>query len=418
MPSQKDLDAILASGRRSLASKMKIPVLIAAALLLGVVWYWQRSPDQPLASLYVTESSRRADIVVTVTATGTVEPTNQVEVSSELSGTIRAVVVNDNDLVIKGQTLAQLDTDKLEARVEHGRATLASKNARVAEAEATLAEMSASYDRAKTLVDRGVTSREEFQHAMAAFERAKASLSIANADVRVSEADLRIDETDLSKACICSPIDGIVLDRNVEAGQIVASSLQAPVLFTIADDLTKMELQVDIDEADIGQVKVGNQATFTVEAYQNRSFPAEITELRYLPETINGVVTYKAFLSIDNEELLLRPGMTATAEVVVARVDDALVVANAALRFSPPTREKSESNGGSGLVGMLFSRARSTAPITAREAVAFDRKTLWILRGDEALAVEVRTGSTDGFVTEILEGDIAEDSLVITDLKA
>lgn len=416
MPAKSEIEKIASSPKRR--SSWRYLWLLAVAAALAGWWYWQSDKSGQQASQFVTEESRISDLVVTVTATGTVEPTNKVEISSELSGTIRSVDVDDNDIVERDQVLAHLDTSKLEANVEHSRATLTAREARVAELEATVSEMRAAYDRATTLMERGISSREQFLAAKAAFERSEAAVNSAKADIRVAEADLKIDETNLDKACICSPIDGIVLERNVEVGQIVASSLQAPVLFTIAEDLRKMEIRVDIDEADIGKVVVGNKATFTVEAYQDRSFPAVISELRFMPETVEGVVTYKAILSIDNQDMLLRPGMTATAEIVVAEIAGALVVPNAALRFAPPSEEAVETTGATGLLGMLFRRPPSSAPITANEADAKGRKTLWVLQDEAAVAVPVLPGLTDGVVTEIVEGDLAEGEQVIIDVTA
>jgi len=264
------------------------------------------------------------------------------------------------------------------------------------------------------LEQKKVTTLEGLLKARAARDRAAAARKSAEADIRVAEANLKINEANLAKACICSSIDGVVLERNVEVGQIVASSLQAPVLFTLAADLKNMELRVDIDEADIGKVKIGNEASFTVEAYQGRTFPAVISELRFAPKTVDGVVTYEAILSIDNADLLLRPGMTATSEITVAEIDDTLAIANAALRFAPPAEEV--SNGGTGLLGMLFKNAPTRVPSSARNTSADGRRTIWLLREGEAVAVEVLAGQTDGMITEIREGDIAEGDLVITDL--
>jgi HlyD family secretion protein len=389
-----------------------------AVAAVAAVWYWQSDTAGPQTKQYVTEESRNSDLIVTVTATGTVEPTNKVEISSELSATIRSVDVDDNDLVERDQVLAHLDTSKLEATVEHSKAALTAREARVAETEATLAEMGAAYDRATTLMERGISSREQFLAAKAAFERAEASLNSAKADIRVAEADLKVDQTNLDKACICSPIDGIVLQRNVEVGQIVASSLQAPVLFTIAEDLRKMEIRVDIDEADIGKVAVGNKASFTVEAYQDRTFPAVISQLRFMPEMVDGVVTYKAILSIENQDMLLRPGMTATAEIVVAEIAGALVVPNAALRFAPPVADDTGGEGPTGLLGLLFRRPPSSASVTTNDADSDGRKTLWILRDEVAVPLPVLPGSTDGIVTEVLDGDLVADQQVIIDLVA
>ncbi|MCB1756253.1 MAG: efflux RND transporter periplasmic adaptor subunit [Gammaproteobacteria bacterium] len=386
-------------------------ILLAA----GALWFWMSRSGQSSVSEYITETSQITDIVVTVTATGTIEPTNKVEISSELSGTIRSVKADFNDQVKTGQVLATLDTEKLEATVEHRKAALAASRAKIDEVKATLTEASAAYQRAVKLEERALASNESLQAAKAAFDRAQASLKSVEADVRIAEADLKLEETNLAKACICSSIDGVVLDRNVEVGQIVASSLQAPVLFTLAEDLRKMELQVDVDEADIGKVKVGNKAEFTVEAYQGRTFPAQISQLRYASETIDGIVTYKAILSIDNSELLLRPGMTATAEITVAEINDTLTVPNAALRFSPPAVNEKQSGEGSGLLGLVFRRP-SSAATSSRNPPAGGRKTIWLLRDGSAVPVDVLTGETDGQLTQIIDGELTANAAVIIDM--
>jgi HlyD family secretion protein len=386
-----------------------------AIVLLGLAgWYWIAQSSQGDAQTYLTAEIERGDLTVTVTATGTVEPTNLVEISSELSGTVRAVNVDHNDTVTVGQVLAQLDTDKLEASLARSRAALDSKLARVAEAEATVAETKEQYDRIKELAVRKVVSVQSLQAAAAGQARAEAGVALARADVKVAEADLRMEETNLTKACICSPINGVVLTRNVDVGQIVASSLQAPVLFTIAENLAQMELRVDIDEADVGTVRVGQKASFTVEAYQGRTFPAEIAELRYAPQTVDGVVTYQAILSIDNSAGLLRPGLTATANITVEQIPDALLVPNAALRFAPPVEVEQKSSGG-GLLGLIMPRRPGGPAEASNEAAADGSRTLWVLRDGTAVAVPVRTGATDGLKTAIVEGDVAPGDAAITD---
>ena len=412
-PSQADIETIVKAGESGPSVwRRLIWGLVLSVAAAGLLVWWSSGSGQKLP-LYVTQPIKRTDIVVEVTATGTVEPTDQVEISSELSGTVRSVEADYNDLVTKGQILARLDTDKLEANVELSRASLTASQARLAEATATLDEMNDNYDRALLLEQKHVTTLEGLLKAKAARDRAKAALMSAEADIRVAEANLKINEANLAKACICSSIDGVVLGRNVEVGQIVASSLQAPVLFTLAADLKNMELRVDIDEADIGKVKVGNEATFSVEAYQGRTFPAAISQLRFAPKTVDGVVTYEAILSIDNAELLLRPGMTATAEIKVAEIKDTLAVANSALRFAPP--EEAEESGGSGLLGMLFRNAPNRAPSPTVTASANGRRIIWILSDGQAVGTEILPGETDGALTEIREGDVAEGDLVITD---
>ena len=414
MADRPDIKKVIGAGKTQGRATRIVLAALALVLLALAAWYWTARSSPGDARTYLTAEITRGDLTVTVTATGTVEPTNLVEISSELSGTVRAVNVDHNDKVTTGQVLAQLDTDKLEASLARSRAALESKLARVAEAEATVAETKEQYDRIKELAVRKVVSVQSLQAAAAGQARAEAGVALARADVKVAEADLRMEETNLTKACICSPIDGVVLTRNVDVGQIVASSLQAPVLFTIAENLAQMELRVDIDEADVGTVRVGQKARFTVEAYQGRTFPAEIAELRYAPQTIDGVVTYQAILSIDNSAGLLRPGLTATATITVEQIPDALLVANAALRFAPPV-EVEETSGGGGLLGLIMPRRPGGPAEASNEAAADGSRTLWVLRDGTAVAVPVRTGATDGLKTAIVEGDVAPGDAAITD---
>jgi HlyD family secretion protein len=228
----------------------------------------------------------------------------------------------------------------------------------------------------------------------------------------VAEAELKLNQTNLAKAKITSPINGVVLKRNVDPGQTVASSLQAPVLFSIAEDLRQMEVQVDVDEADVGKVGEGQEATFFVDAYAERRFSARIRELRYGSEVVQGVVTYKAVLSTDNAELLLRPGMTATAELAVQHVERALLIPNAALRFSPPTQSESDKSGG--LLQKLLPGRPQFRPASRREEAGPDR-TVWVLRDGQLSATTIRIGASDGKRTEVLKGDLAEGQAVVTD---
>ncbi len=380
---------------------------VVAAALLGAGAYWWTGRGAA-ATVYATEPVTRGALTVSVTATGSLYPTNQVEISSELSGTVRQVLVDYNDPVKKGQELAELDTDKLSAAVEGERAHLASANAGVAEAKATITETKADLDRKTTLLARHVGTQQEVEAAAAAHDRAVAALASAEAAVKVADADLHLAEVNLEKACICSPIDGVVLSRDVEPGQTVAASFQAPVLFTIAEDLKRMELRVDVDEADVGGVEVGQQATFTVDAYPGRSFPARIRVVRYASETVDGVVTYKAILDVDNADLALRPGMTATAEIVVQHVTDALLVPNQALRWAPPAQQ--EKSGGRSLFMMFPRPPRDTRPKPDEAG----RRTVYVLRDGHPVAVPVEVGSSDGDRT-VVTGDLAEGDAVIVD---
>lgn len=382
---------------------------LAALLMLGLgAWWWLQGQDESRKGpLFATTLVLRGDLTVTVTATGTVEPTNVVDISSELSGTLAEVLVDFNDTVAEGQLLARLDTSTLEAQVAVRRASLRAAIASVSRAEASLDEAQTNYDNARQLYERGVGSNTAYITAAAVLARARADLEVAQADVELAEANLEAAETELGKACICSPIDGVVLNREADTGQIVATSLQASTLFTIAEDLSSMELQVAVDEADIGRLAIGNPATFTVDAYDERTFPAVIATIRYAPTTLDGVVTYIATLEVDNTDLALRPGMTATAEIVVNEITDALLIPNAARRFQP--RQAAEaSGGGGGLLGLILPRPPGGA------SVAGATNTVWVLRGGAAVEVEIEPGDSDGSHTEIRGGELSEGDLVIT----
>ena len=411
---QADIEAVLglnrakASGLRRWRRLLLLAVL-ALAVAAGLYALVGGGGEAPLR--YVTEPATRGNLTVIVTATGTVQPTNEVEVSSELSGTVRRVLVDYNSEVKVGDLLAELDTDKLKATVESSRARLVSARAHVAQAEATVEETRLVYERKRALVATQAGSKQEVDTAKAAYDRAVAALAAAEADVGVAAAQLTLDETNLRKARIVSPINGIVLSRNVDPGQTVASTLQAPVLFTIAEDLKEMEVQVDVDEADVGKVEEGQIATFAVDAYPDRKFEAAIRELRYGSETVQGVVTYKAVLTTDNTALLLRPGMTATAEIMVEEVKDALTVPNTALRFSPPEEEPDSDQG---LLTRLLPRMPRFRAATPVETSGNER-TVWALRDGEPVALPVTIGATDGRRTAILAGELDDGQAVIVD---
>ncbi|MGE0734205.1 MAG: efflux RND transporter periplasmic adaptor subunit [Alphaproteobacteria bacterium] len=359
----------------------------------------------------MTQPTNRSSIVVYVSATGTVQPTNKVDISSELSGTIRKVLVEYNSQVKIGQVLAELDTDKLNSAVASSRAKLAASKAKLAEGRATLIEKKLAYERKLALAATRVSSAQDVDIAKADYDRAIAGIASAEADVAIAEADLQLNETNLVKAKIVSPINGVVLARNVEPGQTVASSFQAPILFTIAEDLRQMEIQVDVDEADVGVVKEGQKAQFSVDAFPERKFEARIRQLRFGSAVVQGVVTYKAVLQTDNAELLLRPGMTATAEITVLEVVDALTVPNAALRFAPPV---ASANDNKGLLDQLFMRRGPFRPASQKTNDGPNRR-VWILKDGVPVAVTVVTGATDGQRTEIVKGDLKVGQAVIVD---
>ena len=393
-----------------------IVAAISLAVIAAGIIIWAKLTKSDSVQ-YETQNASRGDITVIVTATGTVKPTKTVDVGSELSGILKSVEVNYNDKVKIGQVLATIDPTKYEAQVTQSKAALDSAKAKIVQAKATVSETRSKlekYEHVRQLSNNKVPSQSEFDAAQAAFERAKADESSAIAVEAQAKASLDAYETDLSKAVICSPINGIVLTRSIEPGQTVAASFTTPVLFTLAEDLTQMELHVDVDEADIGQVKEGQEATFSVDAYPNREFKAQIIQTRYGSKTVDGVVTYETVLKVDNSDLSLRPGMTATADIVVQKVQGALLIPNAALRFTMPT--ESESKSSRGLVGALLPRPPvSESKKRENTTDKKNQKQVWALKERQPVAVSITTGVENGVVTEVLSGDITEGMPLIVE---
>ncbi|MBD8687102.1 efflux RND transporter periplasmic adaptor subunit [Rhizobium skierniewicense] len=409
---QPDLRDILSTSRTGKKkSRRALYITVALLVLAGAGGYYYVAGGASVAYTYTTLDAKKGDLAVIVTSTGSVQPTDQVDISSELSGTIRKVNVTYNSEVKSGAILAELDTNKLEADVQSARAKLSSAKASVLKAKADLGSAKSSMDRLRSLVQSRVSSQQDLEVAQFTYDAAAATLEVNSASVLSAEADLRLAELNLGKAKIVSPINGVVLTRDVDPGATVASSLNAPVLFTIAGDLRQMELQVAIDEADVGKVQTGQTATFNVDAYPERSFPAKIQTVRFASETVSNVVTYKGILTVDNAELLLRPGMTATANIVVEQVKDAILIPNAALRYTPP--RESASRGG-GMMG-LFRPPRMGRQRGGSGAEDTTKRSVWVLRNNAPVSVPVETGATDGQFTAIKSGDIKPDDQVITD---
>jgi HlyD family secretion protein len=412
---QSDIRQMLGAEQPAGRRWMRWAVTALALLVVAVIAYVLLVPGQTSAVRYETAEVTSGDLTVTVTATGTLQPVNQVDVGSELSGIIDTVAVDFNDRVKRGEVLARLNTDRLQARVTEARASLESDKSKVEEAKATVLESRLRFERCEQLAARKLCAQEELDTDRAAYARAKAVEASAQAQVAVARATLGGNETELGKAEIRSPIDGLVLQRQIEPGQTVAASLQAPVLFTLAEDLAQMELIVAVDEADVGKIEEGQQAEFSVDAYPEREFPAHITQVRFAPQTIEGVVTYETVLAVDNSDLSLRPGMTATAVITVQQLHGVLLVPNAALRFTPAAT-KVERRSGGGVFGALFRR-----PPHSRRKAEVDRdggKKIWLLRDGQPEAVPVKTGASDGKFTELRSGAIQPGQLVVIDSVA
>jgi HlyD family secretion protein len=391
-----------------------IPLVAAAALAIIWLFAGKGSPVQ-----YKTQEVKRGSLKVVVTATGIVQPTNTVSVSSEVSGIVKSVEATYNDRVKVGQVLARMDTSKLEAQLTQSKAALESAKAKVLQAQATVVETRsklAQFQKVRELSNNKVPSQTEMGAAEAAFERAKADASSAVAAVSEAQAAVQVNETDLGKSVIRSPIKGIVLTRSIEPGQTVAASFQAPTLFTLAEDLAKMELHVNVDEADVGKVRERQRATFSVSAYPNRTFNAQITQARYGSSTTSGVVTYETVLKVDNADLSLRPGMTATADITVQQIEEALLIPNAALRFTSPVTKENGVTGG--LLGQLIPRPPQSAS-RPQNGLDKDKKqqVVWTLRDGKPAAIAITTGATNGIFTQVTSGNIESGTKLLVDLE-
>lgn len=404
-----------------------ITAAVVIALAAGL-YFWQAQKDSNAAPRYVTESVHKGNLTLNVLANGTLQPTRSVNIGSELSGTVKRVLVDVNDRIKKGQVLVELDTAKLSDQVLRSRASLAAMQAQQAQSTATVKESRASlarFEEVARLSGGKVPSAAELDTARATLDRAVAAEASARANVAEARAAASTDETNLSKASIRSPIDGVVLTRTVDPGNAVAASLQAVTLFTVAEDLTQLRLEVNVDEADVGSVKVGQKASFTVSAYPSRRYPATITRVAFGSTKTDNVVTYITYLNVNNADLSLRPGMTSAATIVATERIGVLLVPNTALRFTPTQAAGAGAAAASGgsLVSKLMPRPPSTGTGTRKQASASasvaTARQVWILQEDgQAVAVAVQTGISDGRMTEVSGASLHEGMAVITDQRS
>ena len=383
--------------------KTKLVVFVLLGLLIvGTFGYFYiASTESKNKFKYITQPLKKGDLTIIVTATGYIQPIEEVKVGSEISGTIEKVFVDYNDTVKKGQVLAQIDKTKYKSAVDKARFALESAKASLQNAYAKLHLYTAIIKRDKALLKAtkgSLPSQNTWDNDWSNYLSAKADVQEAKAKIRQAESELAIANYNLSKTTIYSPVDGIVLERNIDPGQTVAASFQTPILFKIAKDLTKMELRASIDEADIAQVKAGQNAYFTVDAYPNKKFNAKVRMVRVDSEIVDGVVTYKAIMDVDNKDLLLKPGMSADVNIITKTIKDTFIVPKAAMLFIPLKQGSKHS---------LFKRNKKTK-------ITMDRRPhIWILKDGRLKKVLVKVIGNSGFLTAISSNELKENDKVV-----
>lgn len=393
----------LATRRRSTL----IWVIGFAALTLGAYVWWHSVTSR--ATQYETVAVVRGSLAVVVSANGSAQPISKVNISSESSGTIRKVFVDHDQNVTAGQALAELDTEKLTVAVENARAKLEFANVNATETLSSLDERRVEHGRKKALSN--IISPRELQAAAFGYDRAVARHAAALASVEIAKTELKSAEINLFRATIRSPVDGKNLKRNAEVGQFIVVSLQAPVLFVIAQDLKQVEIRLDVKEADIGKIRIGQSVSFDIYSFPGASYSGEVREIRFSPDLAKGDVTYKIILQVENPYQTIRPGMSVRAEITTHRIDDAVLISNSAFGFSP-----SDQNN---FIRKLWHRFgpdnKAQRPLYGEQTDS--RQTVWVLRGGVPTAIPVKVGVTDGRRSEVLGGTISVGEQVIVGSK-
>lgn len=396
--------------------------LVAAAVLLVAggsgLAYWrmgERTAEVP----FVTVPVQRGNITQVVSSTGTLQAVVTVQVGSQVSGTIDKLYADFNSKVKAGQVVGQLNQDKFKAALDQAKANFIAAQSSLAKARVSVEDADRSLRRTRELRKRELTAQSDLDAAQTAYDAAMAQLEVNKAQVAQAQAAVNQMSVDLNNTTIRSPVDGIVISRNVDVGQTVAASLQAPTLFTIANDLSKMEVHTNVDEADVGNVWENQDVTFTVDAFPARRFRGKVYQVRNAPINVQGVVTYNAVVRIDNKDLLLKPGMTANVQFLVSRQENVLTIPNMAMRFKPPDQKdeaedllRQERSRAAKPVGTRrTSRAAGAGAVGAR---GNRRAIVYVLKENKAQPVEVQLGITDGSRTEVRAGELNEnDPLII-----
>jgi len=390
-------DGALASPAHKAGWGWQIPAAGLALLLFGTIGlFWAMHGNGAIN--YVTQPATRGAVVRSVTASGTVNPVITIQVGTYVSGVIQARYCDYNTEVKAGQLCAKVDPRPYQIIVDQERASLAVAKAQLEKDAANLAYAKLSFERNRDLVARRAVSQDAFDNAKNAYDQAQAQVDLDKATIALRTAELKAGEINLGYTDIISPVDGTVVSRNVEMGQTVAASFQTPTLFLVATDLTTMQVDTNVSESDIGLIKLGGKASFTVESFPRRPFDGEVTQIRQSPQTIQNVVTYDAVISVPNKDLLLKPGMTATAQIIVDRRDDVLRVPDVALRYLP--------SGLAALAGAPAIGLETPPPGSGASQI-------FVLRNGRATPVTVVTGLDDDSFTEIVKGDLKPGDAVI-----
>lgn len=394
-------------------TRRRILVVVAAFAVVAAgigVWRWRAGSQKPKIQLDTTQVAN-GRIVAKVTATGTLSAIVTVQVGSQVSGRIAALYADFNSTVKKGQLIAKIDPQLFDAAVAQARANLVAAKGNLAKAKAQAVDARRQSDRSRTLAAQKLIAQADADTSEANADAAQAAVEAAAGAVEQAKASLQQAEVNLAYTNIISPTSGIVISRNVDVGQTVAASLQAPTIFVIAEDLAKMQVDTSVAEADVGRLRAGMEATFTVDAYPSETFKGVVRQIRNAPQTVQNVVTYDAVIDVGNPDLRLKPGMTANVTFVYGEKDDVLRVPNAALRFRPPPDLLAQSGAAPG----GGNRSKSAAGEGTRQPSTPDRRTVWVLREEKPVPVRIRTGISDGSFTEVVEGEIKAGDVVITD---
>jgi HlyD family secretion protein len=373
------------------------PAALGVVILIGLLGWRQLAAARPAAPGLEIAPVDRGSIVARVTATGTLSALVTVQVGSQVSGRIAALHADFNSTVRRGQLLARIDPQLFEAAVEQARASWVAARGNLAKSRAQAADAARQSARAGQLAERQLVAQADAETAQAAAAAADAQVEASEGTVAQARAALRQAEVSLAYTRIVSPTSGLVISRSVDVGQTVAASLQAPTLFTIAEDLAKMQVDTSVGEADVGRLRAGMPAAFTVDAYPGEVFRGTVRQIRNAPTTVQNVVTYDAVVDVANPELKLKPGMTANVTFVHAQRDGVLRVPNAALRFKPP---------------------EGTPAFASPGAAPPGTRLVWAVRAGRPAAVHLRLGLSDGSLTEVADGDLRAGDEVVTDAGA